>query len=281
MGKSFFAMALSHAAATGQPFLKWKPERAYKVLYLESEMTEDISQERFKFFDAASAVQINPIYWHLKSRDDNGHFPNVSTIEGQNEIAKEIERTEAELIILDNLLTSAPPIEKNDDDLRLWQKIEPFVCRIRLKARTILIIHHANKGGLQLGTIQREGLMNSIVRLTTPAIPIYKDKLEINLEFQKGRQMKPGFKGGIYCNFSEIAGVGTWYWQQLEDVRKAQIQKAAESVRSFHTLAKIFNCSYLDVCQAMESQDEFKDPTPDATFSNDIWAEDRQEDLDF
>jgi len=47
VGKSFFAMSIAYAVATGSKFLRWESNKPAKVLYVDGEMSSTALQARF------------------------------------------------------------------------------------------------------------------------------------------------------------------------------------------------------------------------------------------
>ena len=56
IGKTFFALALAYAIATGGRFLKWQAPRSRRVLYIDGEMPAVGMQERLRGIVEAAAL---------------------------------------------------------------------------------------------------------------------------------------------------------------------------------------------------------------------------------
>jgi hypothetical protein len=115
------------------------------------------------------------------------------------------------VVIIDNLLTCARTASRYDDDVKQWQRIQPWIIREREKGKAFILIHHANKSGLgQLGTVTREAMLNTVVSLR----PVYfghVDGTSFALSFDKHRH----FTGcdPLYIEFIADA----WSWEPLVD----------------------------------------------------------------
>ena len=65
---------------------------------------------------------------------------------------------DAQLLILDNLSTLAPSIQENEADA--WAPFQSWVLKMRRRGVSVLLVHHAGKGGQQRGTSRREDVLD-------------------------------------------------------------------------------------------------------------------------
>lgn len=70
VGKSFFAMSLAYAIATGSKFLCWKAYKPSNVLYIDGEMQANLLQERFSKIAKNFDTEVNAMdNLHIFSAD--------------------------------------------------------------------------------------------------------------------------------------------------------------------------------------------------------------------
>jgi hypothetical protein len=90
--------------------------------------------------------------------------------------------------VLDNLSSLGRGLDENDnsaqDDLLSW------LIRLRYRGYTLLIVHHAGKGGDQRGASRREDLLNTTIKLESAA-SIHEPGARFKLKFTKTRGGAP------------------------------------------------------------------------------------------
>ena len=106
VGKSFFAMSLALAVATGDKFLRWKAPNPQKVLYVDGEMPANMLQERFRKISNLNETGDYTENLEIFATDlQPFSIINISNTEMQKEITAIIEKKGIKLLILDNLST--------------------------------------------------------------------------------------------------------------------------------------------------------------------------------
>jgi putative DNA primase/helicase len=72
-----------------------------------------------------------------------------------------------EFLVLDNLSSLTSVIR--DNDAESWNPIQEWLLRLRRRGVSVLIIHHAGKGGEQRGTSRREDVLDTSLSLRRPS----------------------------------------------------------------------------------------------------------------
>lgn len=149
-GKSFLAMALSSAIATGgKLFGNWKiRQRKATVLYIaDCEMTDEIIRERMTIFKKLyPGCHNNLIIEPVK---------NMNLLEdGMEKIEKRLLRENAsgrtvEILVLDHLLKLTGTHGDEDEN---WPRIRDWLERLNERGVTVLLLHHEYAGQRMLGT---------------------------------------------------------------------------------------------------------------------------------
>lgn len=186
IGKTHLSLGIAYAVASGGSFLDWKASRPCNVLYIDGEMRASVLQERL-----ARIAQMNnniPIEGKLNiltpDLQEMG-IPDLATLEGQAAINHYI-TDDIDLIILDNLSCLAPSIKENDASD--WAPIQTWVLSLRVKGKSVLLIHHSGKGGSQRGTSKKEDILDTVIGLERPKDYNSSQGARFILTYEKSRE---------------------------------------------------------------------------------------------
>ncbi len=215
VGKTFTALGMGYAVATGGALLRWVAPKPRKVLYLDGEMPAKTIQERLRLFSLSAGRELpDPSYFRLITPDLQPlGMPDIATYRGQY-LVEEV-MGDAELIIFDNLSCLAREIQENEADG--WAPVQEWALKLRRKGVSILFIHHAGKSGKQRGTSRREDILDTIIALRRP--PDYQ--AEQGAKFVVSYEKSRGFYGKDTEPFSaeitvdEKTGIS---WKELDIV---------------------------------------------------------------
>jgi putative DNA primase/helicase len=186
VGKTYLALSIAVAVATGTKLLKWTPDRPRRVLYVDGEMPARTVQERLKALLAAlppDAPQYNLEILSADLREDG--FPDLGTSEGQQWLETSFGAKPLDLLILDNLSCLATALKDNEG--QSWQSMQDWLLRLRRQGVSVLFLHHAGKGGQQRGTSRREDVLDVVVALRRPADYEPNQGARFELHFEKVR----------------------------------------------------------------------------------------------
>ncbi len=168
MGKTFVALGMAYAMASGGPALKWRAEKPRRVLYCDGEMPAGALQERLAAIAKGCGLEL-PAPDFLRFACDalmpDTGLPNIARPEGQEAI--EAALGDGEVLVLDNLSTLARGLRENESDD--WGGLQHWLLGLRRRKKSVLLIHHAGKGGQQRGTSRREDALDTVVALRRPA----------------------------------------------------------------------------------------------------------------
>ena len=103
-GKTWIALEIAYTVASGGQFLSWKSENPAGVLYIDGEMALIELQERASQIDMRESKELKAPLKFLTRDAQDCNFPNLSTIEGQNQIESLI-RDDIKLVILPSAST--------------------------------------------------------------------------------------------------------------------------------------------------------------------------------
>lgn len=149
-GKSFMAMALSAAIATGgKLFMDWRiRQRKAEVLYIaDSEMTDDIIQERMSIF--------RKLYKGCQEKLIVKSVKNLNLLEDGIDYIEKLLQKEilagrvAEVLVLDHLLKLSGA---EGDQKEHWPKIREWIEQLNERGLTVILLHHEYAGSRMLGS---------------------------------------------------------------------------------------------------------------------------------
>lgn len=212
VGKTFFALNVAYAVATGGEFLGWQCPIPKRVLYIDGEMPAADMQERLKsirddsHLEKDNFILITPDFQDVIT-------PNLANQESQQDLVSYT--NEADLIIVDNISTLCRTGKENDSDQ--WTPVQRWALNMRSEGRSVLFVHHANKSGGQRGTSGREDVLDSVIALRKPKGSDATEGANFEVHFEKNR----GFSGSSAQAFNASLEVKEdkqiWTRQNLVD----------------------------------------------------------------
>lgn len=224
IGKTFTALWMAAAVAGEGYFLKWKSEAAGRVLYVDGEMGLEAMQERLTKTVTGIDFNFSPENLSFICPDDSnqGEVPLISDIGSHKAFLAAMENRD--VIFFDNYdsLTSRSGRESDED---VWAKSWKLIKQLRAKGKSIVIIHHAGKGGNQLGTSKKEQPLNWMIELKRPATYTPSLGAQFELKFTKVRGIKGPDVDSLLVNLTEHEKGITWEWKGLESETQERIQK--------------------------------------------------------
>ncbi|MDX1949624.1 MAG: AAA family ATPase [Rickettsiales bacterium] len=211
IGKTQVSLSIALAVASGKSLFseKWKCKKPSRVLFIDGEMPANVLQERLavmiKDYDISS-ISLDIITPDMQEFG----VPNLSEPEGQAKIEQHIHE-DTKLIILDNLSTLCRSGKENDEDS--WKLIQEWVLKLRSKGKSVLFIHHSNKGGSQRGTSKKEDILDTVITLKRPQDYQNEQGARFEVHYEKSR----GFYGDDAKPFEAWLNEGGWKISEIED----------------------------------------------------------------
>ena len=223
-GKTFFALGVACAVATGSKFLKWHAGRPAGVLYIDGEMAAVSLQERLTATLAGMDIGNEPPALNIVTPDILLHgVPDLSTLSGQAALEAVI-TDDIKLIVLDNLSCLCRTGQENRSES--WLPVQEWCLKMRSQGKSILLVHHDGKTKEQRGTSRKEDLLDTVVQLTRPGGYHAPEGCVFEVHFRKARELhgddvRP-FEAALTLNKGEPA---IWTFRDIEESTRDKVRK--------------------------------------------------------
>ena len=186
VGKTWLVLELGIALSLGRKFLKWQPPRPFRVFHVCGEMHAVALKERLMSVCGLNSVdEVGSNFRLLAATLQKDGIPDLSTPEGQAKVERLI--GDAEIIILDNVSTLCRSGKENEAES--WRAVQEWLIRLRTQGRTVIVVHHAGKSGLQRGTSGREDVMDVVWALKASKDCDPADGAQFDIVFEKNRSL--------------------------------------------------------------------------------------------
>jgi hypothetical protein len=207
VGKTFLALGIAWAAASGGRFLDWQAAQPRRVVYVDGEMAAVDMRQRLRLFGAMPETltfllaDLNP--WGMG-------IPDLGRVEGQVALGRHWGAW-PDLLVLDNL-SSLVGIDRNGADC--WAEVQRFLMHLRRHGVAVLVVHHADKKGRQRGTSRREDMLDLVLSLHHPADYQPRDGARFEIHFEKARGLHGDATNPIEARLeTDTLGVARWRWR--------------------------------------------------------------------
>jgi hypothetical protein len=179
LGKTFVALGIARAAAMGESFLGWTAARPHKVLYVDGEMAAvELRQRLMRFGPVPDTLDF------ILADLNKGPILDLARSDDQVRLVQSWGRPE--LVVLDNLASLAG---LKDGDPDRWHELQRFLVLQRQFGRAVLLVHHANKKGLQRGSSRREDVVDLVMAMRRPDDWTPADGTRFEIHFEKARSL--------------------------------------------------------------------------------------------
>jgi hypothetical protein len=216
VGKSFLALGLAVAAASGKSFLGWTAGRPHKVLYLDGEMGALELQRRLALFGPPPATLS---FW-LNDQNEGPRL-DLASVDGIARLIGSWHRPE--LLVIDNRSCLAG-ITGLDPERGL--ELGHFMSERRRKGQAVLMVDQANREGATRGGGRRVDGMDLVMALRRPRGWHLRDGARFEIHIEKTRTgcaLDP-----IVAQLCAGAQGAHWQWQ---GVRGPRIDEAVSLLR--------------------------------------------------
>jgi len=166
VGKTFVALNMAYAVATGGEFLGWKAPRPHKCLYVDGEMPAIDLQARLASILEANESKLEPEFLRLLAMTDQELGVGLNLFQRADQMLLDKYLHGIEFLIIDNISTLVAG--GNENDAESWAPVQPWLIELRKRGITVLLVHHESRGGTARGSSKREDILDTMVRLQRP-----------------------------------------------------------------------------------------------------------------
>jgi hypothetical protein len=217
IGKTHVALGMAYAVACGGGVLRWCAPRRRRVLYLDGEMPGRLMQERLAaLVKADGGTPSNNLIVLNGERQPPGAMPNLSTPEGQRRIEALIAREGIQFVVIDNIGTLCAVAK--DNDVASWLPMQAWLLDLRRRGVSVLLVHHAGKGGAQRGTSSREDVLDTSIRLVRPADYQASQGCRFEVRIEKARGLFGDAVAPFEARLDTSDGRALWTMRDIVDV---------------------------------------------------------------
>jgi AAA domain/Homeodomain-like domain len=223
VGKTHVALGIAYAAASGGTFLKWSAPKPRRVLLIDGEMPAVDLKDRLLGIVAIAEKEAAPDAMRVIAGDliEHGGIGNLADPTVQAELDKHLDGID--LLILDNLSSLTAVIRDNDQES--WTTIQQWLLRLRRRGISVLLVHHAGKGGEQRGTSRREDILDTSISLRRPSDYVSSEGARFEVHFEKARGVTGDAAGPFEAKLTaDPGGRPLWIIREIVDVQKAQVE---------------------------------------------------------
>lgn len=223
VGKTFAALSMAVAIASGGEVFGWRAPSARKVLYVDGEMPALAMQKRLADLSAGMSIPPHALdNLRIVSPDlQPCSMPDLSTESGQRAIEPLLEGID--LVVLDNLATLCRTGKENE--AQSWITMQTWLLDLRRRGISVLIVHHAGKSGDQRGTSAREDIMDTVINLKRPKEYNMAEGARFEVHLTKARGIVGEEASPFEAHLSQENGSLHWTIRELEDVDLAILKR--------------------------------------------------------
>lgn len=240
IGKTHVALGIAYAVSTGGDFLRWRADRPRNVLYVDGEMPQQALQERLRaLMDASDLIPEEGAFRLLcMDRQELGLTINLANKKCQALIDEHLE--DAEFVVLDNMSTLMNGGVENDAES--WISMQDWLLQLRRRGLTVLVVHHAGRGGQARGTSKREDVLDTIVQLKHPDGYHAKEGARFEVHLTKARGIYGDAAEPFEARLETKDGMAVWTCKDVgDDDDVAAVMKLHAEGKSLRVIGKELN----------------------------------------
>jgi putative DNA primase/helicase len=242
VGKTHVAFGMAYAVSCGGAFLRWKADKPRPVLYVDGEMAQEALQERALALMAASLYHPPvPDYFRLLSLDRQALGTSINLANPEHQAAVQAQLGDAELLVIDNLSTLVNGGPENDAES--WTAMQEWLLQLRRSGVSVLVVHHAGRGGNSRGTSKREDVLDTVIQLRHPEDYDVEEGARFEVHLAKARGVYGEDALPFEAKLTEVAGRALWICTVLRDQVLDRVEEMTRDGMTVRDIASELNVS--------------------------------------
>lgn len=236
VGKTLFGLTSAYAIAAGADFLGFSTGgTSSKVLYIDGEMPAETMQERLAVIVEGFGRQppAEDYFRFLISDLSEMGLPDLAAPEGQAAIDAEVR--DAQVLFVDNISTLVRSGKENEAEG--WLPVQNWALRHRRAGRSVVLLHHAGKGGAQRGTSRREDVLDTVISLRRPADYSPDQGARFEIHYEKNRGFYGDEAQSFEAHYEVHQGAAVWTRTEIVDAERARVVAALRDGMSIREAA--------------------------------------------
>ncbi|SHN71410.1 AAA family ATPase [Desulfovibrio litoralis] len=223
IGKTYVALSIAAAIASGGAVFNWRASTPKKVLYVDGEMPAIAMQERITALLSGMTAPPNLLSNMFLITPDIQPLPmpDLSTTCGQSLLEPLL--IGIDMLILDNISTLCRTGKEND--AQSWQLMQAWLLDLRRRGITVLLIHHAGKSGDQRGTSAKEDIMDTVISLRRPRLYSMAEGARFEVHITKARGIVGDEAAPFEAHLQSEGESLLWSVQPLENVELEELKR--------------------------------------------------------
>lgn len=223
IGKTFAALSIAVAVASGGAVFNWRAPMPKKTLYVDGEMPATSMQNRLSSLVSGMSVPPHTLKNMALITPDLQPcpMPDLSTASGQAMIEPFLK--DVDMVVLDNIATLCRTGKENES--QSWQTMQAWLLELRRRGMTVLLIHHAGKSGDQRGTSAREDIMDTVISLRRPREYSMAEGARFEVHLTKARGILGDDAKPFEANLITEGNALHWQVRELEDVELDELKR--------------------------------------------------------
>lgn len=196
------------------------------MLYVDGEMPQEALQERLLATMKGGRHPSDGAFRLLcMDRQPLGTSLNLADTKQQEAINSHLDGVE--LLVLDNLSTLVNGGPENDAES--WISMQAWLLQLRRRGVTVLVVHHAGRGGNARGTSKREDVLDTVIQLKHPGDydPGEGARFEVHLTKARGVFGEDALAFEAKLELDE-EGLASWVCTDLKSEDAEDLQKVLE-----------------------------------------------------
>lgn len=256
IGKTYIALGIAYAVATGSQFLKWHAPVPRRVLYIDGEMPARTMQERLSHEVTRCSVEPpSQDYFRIITPDfQERGIPSLSDPAGQAEINKHLQGVE--LVIIDNISTLCRGGRENESES--WSPVQEWALDLRKRGISVLFIHHAGKNNQQRGASKKEDIMDTVISLKRPEDYESAQGARFEVHYEKARGIIGEDARAFEAWLKTEGDSSMWQVSELEDTELAEVILLHEQGHKQREIAQKVGFSAAKVNRLLKKANEGK-----------------------
>lgn len=218
VGKSYTALGVARAVASGEPFLGWQPSRPLKVAYVDGELSGYDLQQRLKSFGPPPA-KLEFVIGGMRGN----RTPDLARGNHWEALwAPWLPDKGPSLLVIDSLSSL---IGSDGKEASAWTVTRRFLLYLRACGYSVLVVHDGSARGHARGSRRLEDVFDTILSLRRPDDYQPREGLRYELHFEKARGLHGSDVEPFEARMTIDAG-GCAHWRR-EAAGSAEIHRMA------------------------------------------------------